>query len=159
MSNLITVDELAKVLNVPKSWIYDRTRQGPEAIPFIRLGAYVRFDAEEVINFFKIHGSKSIISHRTETTAPNESTDHISSNAEIRPFDALSSRTTGGQADQSRAVSHQQKNLRLAHKRTVPKEVPPHKKEARTPKEEGLSIRAEFGIITPPQGGLPNGSV
>ena len=51
--NLITVDELAVILKVPKSWIYDRTRQGQNAIPHIKLGAYVRFDSEEVIKFFK----------------------------------------------------------------------------------------------------------
>ncbi len=50
---LVTVDELSKILNVPKTWIYERTRQGQEAIPFIRLGAYVRFQPEVVIDFFK----------------------------------------------------------------------------------------------------------
>jgi len=50
---LLTVDQLAKILNVPKSWIYERTRQGQTAIPHIKIGAYVRFDAEVVINFFK----------------------------------------------------------------------------------------------------------
>ena len=50
---LVTVKELSALLNVPVSWIYERTRQGQAAIPFVRLGAYVRFDADEVINFFK----------------------------------------------------------------------------------------------------------
>ena len=50
---LVTVDELARILNVPKTWIYERTRQGQEAIPFIRLGAYVRFQPTTVIDFFK----------------------------------------------------------------------------------------------------------
>lgn len=50
---LVTVDELSRILNVPKTWIYERTRQGQEAIPFIRLGAYVRFQPEVVIDFFK----------------------------------------------------------------------------------------------------------
>ena len=50
---LVTVDEIARILNVPKTWIYERTRQGQEAIPFIRLGAYVRFQPEVVIDFFK----------------------------------------------------------------------------------------------------------
>jgi excisionase family DNA binding protein len=50
---LMTVEELARILNVPKSWIYDRTRQGQEAIPHIKLGLYVRFDLGEVIRFFK----------------------------------------------------------------------------------------------------------
>ena len=53
VQGLVTVDEMAKILNVPKSWIYERTRQGQKAIPFIRLGAYVRFEPEVVINFFK----------------------------------------------------------------------------------------------------------
>lgn len=52
--HLLTVKELATILNVAESWVYERTRQGQEAIPFIRLGAYVRFDPEEVINFFKL---------------------------------------------------------------------------------------------------------
>ena len=55
MKQLITVDELSQILNVPKSWIYERTRQGQAAIPFVKLGAYVRFDPEEVIQFFKSH--------------------------------------------------------------------------------------------------------
>ena len=49
----ITVGELAKRLNVPVSWIYQRTRLGPEAIPHVKMGKYVRFDWEEVVEFFK----------------------------------------------------------------------------------------------------------
>ncbi len=44
--NLITVDELASMLQVPKSWIYDRTRDG--RIPCIKVGKYIRFDLNEV---------------------------------------------------------------------------------------------------------------
>lgn len=50
---LLDVSEMAELLNVPKSWIYERTRQGQGAIPHIKLGAYVRFEADEVIAFFK----------------------------------------------------------------------------------------------------------
>ena len=50
--HLLTVTELAGVLNVPPSWIYQRTRQGPKAIPFMRIGRYVRFDPERVKSFF-----------------------------------------------------------------------------------------------------------
>ena len=53
IKGLITVGELAKILNLPKSWIYQRTSMGPEAIPHIKIGKYVRFDAQEVIEFFK----------------------------------------------------------------------------------------------------------
>jgi excisionase family DNA binding protein len=48
-SNLMSVDELSERLNVPKSWIYARTREtGPKSIPRTRLGKYVRFDWEKV---------------------------------------------------------------------------------------------------------------
>jgi len=50
---LITVQELAKVLNVPASWIYERTRHGQEAIPHVKFGKYVRFNVDEVIEFFR----------------------------------------------------------------------------------------------------------
>jgi len=41
------------MLNVPVSWIYQRTRAGQGAIPYIKFGKYVRFDADEVIKFFE----------------------------------------------------------------------------------------------------------
>jgi predicted DNA-binding transcriptional regulator AlpA len=50
---LVDVREMAKVLNVPISWIYQRTMQGQEAIPHIKLGKYVRFNPDEVICFFQ----------------------------------------------------------------------------------------------------------
>lgn len=157
---LITAQELSKVLNVPKSWIYDRTRQGHDAIPFIKLGAYVRFDADEVISFFKMHGDKSIINHRnTETRSDNESTHHDGSREQIRDIHYLSAQTTAGGSDQGETSPPHQKNLRLAHKRTLHKEVSPHKKEARTPQEERLINCPEFGIISSSQGGTSNGGI
>ena len=50
---LVGPKELADILQVPISWIYQRTRLGPEAIPFIRVGRYVRFDPQQVIAFLK----------------------------------------------------------------------------------------------------------
>jgi len=50
---LVTVGELAKILDVPKSWIYSRTQLGPEAIPHIKVGKYLRFNPQDVIEFFK----------------------------------------------------------------------------------------------------------
>ena len=39
--------QLAELLGVPLTWIYERTRkQGPETIPHIKLGKYVRFNPE-----------------------------------------------------------------------------------------------------------------
>ena len=49
----VTVKEIANILGVPTSWIYQRTRLGPKAIPHVKFGKYVRFDPEEVIRFFK----------------------------------------------------------------------------------------------------------
>lgn len=48
---LIDVRELAQILNVPVSWLYERTRKG--AIPSIRVGKYVRFNPAEVMTFFR----------------------------------------------------------------------------------------------------------
>ena len=50
---LITVQELAKKLKVPVSWVYQRTRLGQEAIPHVKMGKYVRFDWDEVVEFLE----------------------------------------------------------------------------------------------------------
>ena len=52
-SEFVTVKELSELLKVPESWIYDKTRQGQEAIPHYKLGKYVRFIPSEVMHFFK----------------------------------------------------------------------------------------------------------
>jgi excisionase family DNA binding protein len=50
---LITVQDLAKRLNVPVSWIYQRTRRGQHSIPHIKLGKYVRFNWHQVFQFLQ----------------------------------------------------------------------------------------------------------
>jgi len=55
---LVTAQVLAAILNVPVTWIYQRTMQGKSAIPFLKFGKYVRFDPEEVIRFFEEKKSK-----------------------------------------------------------------------------------------------------
>jgi excisionase family DNA binding protein len=48
--NLKDIDEMAKILKVPKSWLYSRTRQrGKGTIPHLRVGKYLRFQPKEVI--------------------------------------------------------------------------------------------------------------
>ncbi len=55
MDNLLTAEELARRLNVPLSWIYDRTRKsGPERIPHYKIGKYVRFSESEVTDYLRI---------------------------------------------------------------------------------------------------------
>jgi len=56
-NRLVTAEELAEILNVPISWIYQHTRLGRNAIPMIKMGKYVRFNPEEVIEFFKNQNS------------------------------------------------------------------------------------------------------
>ena len=52
--NLLTVDELSESLNVPKSWVYSRTREtGPDAMPSIKVGKYCRFVLDDVLNWLK----------------------------------------------------------------------------------------------------------
>jgi hypothetical protein len=44
---LWNVQNLADFLGIPETWIYDRTREnGPETIPHIKLGKYIRFNPE-----------------------------------------------------------------------------------------------------------------
>ena len=48
---LVDVRELAQILHVPVSWLYERTRL--DKIPCVRLGKYLRFNPEEVLAFFR----------------------------------------------------------------------------------------------------------
>lgn len=51
VEKLVNVREMARILDVPVSWLYERTRLG--TIPCIRIGKYVRFDPLEVLTFFR----------------------------------------------------------------------------------------------------------
>jgi excisionase family DNA binding protein len=53
-TELITVDELAERLKVPKSWVYSKTREkGPDAMPRIKTGKYIRFNYEAVLRYLE----------------------------------------------------------------------------------------------------------
>lgn len=53
---LMTIDEAARLLSVPKSWLYGRTRlTGEDRLPHTRVGKYVRFsptDIDEILRRF-----------------------------------------------------------------------------------------------------------
>ena len=52
--NFLSVDDLAERLNVPKSWVYSRTREkGPDVMPCMRCGKYVRFCLDDVLDWLK----------------------------------------------------------------------------------------------------------
>ena len=53
MEGLIGPKELARLLNVPVSWVYQRTCRGQAALPHVKVGKYVRFVPDEVVNFLK----------------------------------------------------------------------------------------------------------
>ena len=43
-----TVQKMARILGVHVNWLYQRTRMGPSAIPFIRVGRYVCIEPKEM---------------------------------------------------------------------------------------------------------------
>jgi excisionase family DNA binding protein len=47
-AELLTIDEVAALLKVPKSWIYERARNG--AIPHLKLGKYLRFPLSDLLH-------------------------------------------------------------------------------------------------------------
>lgn len=52
--NLLTVDELATSLSVPKSWVYSKSREkGLDAMPKIKVGKYCRFVLDDVLEWLK----------------------------------------------------------------------------------------------------------
>jgi excisionase family DNA binding protein len=51
---LLTVQQLSELLQVPVSWIYGRTRKRSiERLPAYRLGKYWRFNAQEVMSWLR----------------------------------------------------------------------------------------------------------
>jgi excisionase family DNA binding protein len=51
---LLTVEEVADVLQVPKSWVYERTRRrGLEQLPHLKVGKYLRFEECTVREFLE----------------------------------------------------------------------------------------------------------
>jgi excisionase family DNA binding protein len=55
LHELLTVGEIAALLKVSKSWVYEHTRSRgtprSERLPHLKLGKYVRFDAQAVRGF------------------------------------------------------------------------------------------------------------
>jgi len=54
---LLTIDELARFLSVPKSWIYGQTRQAKKTgFPVVKVGKYCRFNREAVMSWLNERG-------------------------------------------------------------------------------------------------------
>jgi len=59
-SHLLTVGEVAQLLQVPVSWIYARTRhRSKDRLPGYRLGKYWRFDRGEILAWVESQGRHS----------------------------------------------------------------------------------------------------
>jgi len=53
-TSLVDIDGLAEHLNVPKSWVYEKTRDKTKgSIPRVMVGKYVRFNINEVLEWLK----------------------------------------------------------------------------------------------------------
>ena len=49
---LLTVKEVARLLKVPSSWVYERCRpRALDPLPYIKLGKYLRFSRGEVLSY------------------------------------------------------------------------------------------------------------
>jgi len=54
---LLTVEQMAKFLQVPCSWLYGKTRfKGPGSIPRVQVGKYIRFKPSEVMQWLEGQG-------------------------------------------------------------------------------------------------------
>ena len=51
---LLTVEQVAEMYQVPKSWVYGRVRKrGVERLPHLKLGKYLRFEDGAVRQFLE----------------------------------------------------------------------------------------------------------
>ena len=51
---LLTAEQVAEMYQVPKSWVYSRTRKrGAERLPHLKLGKYLRFEEGAVREFLE----------------------------------------------------------------------------------------------------------
>jgi excisionase family DNA binding protein len=59
--DLSTVTQIAELLQVPNSWVYERTRRrGIGRIPHFKLGKYLRFSRSEVLEWVQLQRGNSL---------------------------------------------------------------------------------------------------
>lgn len=57
---LLTVREVAELLKVPASWVYEHTRRRtPDRLPHLRLGKYLRFRESDLLDWLNHQGEKT----------------------------------------------------------------------------------------------------
>jgi excisionase family DNA binding protein len=64
MDQYLTIDEVAALLKVKKSWLYNRTRpSSSDPIPCHRIGKYLRFKLPEVEEYLRSSEAASVTSY------------------------------------------------------------------------------------------------
>lgn len=52
---LLTVQEVAQILKVPVSWVYEHTRAGcRDPLPYVKVGKYLRFLAADITSYLEV---------------------------------------------------------------------------------------------------------
>jgi excisionase family DNA binding protein len=68
--DVLTPEELAARLKVPESWVYEKTRaRCRNPMPCLRLGRYIRFDWDAVINWLTTASTQEQNAARTSLPA------------------------------------------------------------------------------------------
>ncbi len=65
--SLLTADEVAELLGVPKSWVYEQSRRG--AIPTVTLGRYRRYRREAIEGWLERLEAEGVNGGRTRRIA------------------------------------------------------------------------------------------
>jgi excisionase family DNA binding protein len=52
---LLTVQEVASLLNVSTYWVYDHTSRSEPKVPHLRLGGHLRFRRKDIEEFIEKH--------------------------------------------------------------------------------------------------------
>jgi excisionase family DNA binding protein len=56
-NTLLTVSEVARLLKVPVSWVYERSRRrGADQIPHLKIGKYLRFSEQAILKWLENKG-------------------------------------------------------------------------------------------------------
>ncbi len=51
---LLTVEDVAALLRVPPSWVYDHCQEGAaDRLPHVKLGKYLRFYRSDLFNYMR----------------------------------------------------------------------------------------------------------
>lgn len=135
---LLSVKELAKVLSVPASWVYDRTRRGPQAIPFIRIGKYIRFDKDTVLRFFA--DSHPNDGGRYNDRVYETHSDNTRSLPQVQAVHKTHSDSDPAEKDHGETRQDQHAQFGVADRRGHSHKVPGHRSKARAKEPQAQSL-------------------